>query len=66
MEHAKMVAGACWGVHWIISNMDEFIDRKLQAALLPALTTMQLPVPATIFALPLLPTPYHKDIDVTA
>ena len=66
MEHAKMAAGACQGVHWIISNMDDFVDRKLQATLPPALSTMQLPAPAAISTLPLASTPHCKDIDVTA
>lgn len=46
--------------------MDDFVDCKLQAVLPPALTTMQLPVRAAISALPSSPTPYHKDVDVTA
>ena len=61
-----MAARACKGVHWIISNMDNFVDRKLQAALPPASTTMQLPALAAISALPSTPTPYHKDVDDTA
>ena len=46
--------------------MDNFVDRKLQAALPPALTTMQLPAPAAISALPSTPTPHHKAVDITA
>ena len=45
--------------------MDDFVDRKLQAALPPASTTMQLPAPAAISALPSTYTPYHKDVEVT-
>ena len=46
--------------------MDDFVDRKLQAALPPASTTMYLSVPAAISAPPLLPPPHHKGIDATA
>ena len=46
--------------------MADFVDRKLQAALPPALTTIQLSAPAAIAALPTTPTPHHEDIDVTA
>ena len=63
MEHAKMAAGTCQGVHWIISNMDNFVDRKLQAALSTATTNMQLLATAASSALPPTPTPHHKDVD---
>ena len=63
MEHAKMAAGACQEVHWIISNMDDFVDRNLQAALPAALTDMQLPATAAISALPPTPTPHQEDVD---
>ena len=46
--------------------MDNFIGRKLQAALPPTVITMQLPAPATISALPPTPAPYHKDVDDAA
>ena len=66
MEHAKMAAGEYQGVHWIISNMDSFVDHKLQVALPPVSPFMQLPAPAAISAPPLLPTPHHEDVDATA
>ena len=44
----------------------QLVDCKLQAALPPASTTMQLPAPAAISTLPPTPTPYRKDVDGTA
>ena len=61
-----MAAGEYQGVHWIISNMDSFVDGKLQAALPAALTNMQLLATAAISALPPTPKPHHGDIDGTA
>ena len=61
-----MAAGASQGVHWIINNMDSFVDRKLQAALPAALLNIQLPAPTDVSALTPTPAPHNGDADRTA
>ena len=65
IEHKKMGAEACWGIHWIINNMDIFVDCKLYATLPAATLHTQLPAPTAVSVLPPLSALHNGDVNGT-